>query len=76
MLAFSRTVGESFVVEGFATIRIHSVRGNTVKVAIDADRSVGAWRSEIYPKVLAQRSASQAAIDATNPLPLTPEMSR
>lgn len=76
MLAMKRKEGETIVVDGPAVITIHEVHATYVRVAVEAPRSTGIWRGEVYAKILAQQSASEMAAAAANPIPLMEEMTR
>ncbi|TXH43422.1 MAG: carbon storage regulator [Desulfurellales bacterium] len=72
MLAFSRKPGECFYVDGPAMIRIHTVRGTSVKIGVQADPSVRITRGELL-----ERSAINAACQSSKPVnPDALEMTR
>jgi len=60
MLVLSRRVGESIVVGDDVTITVLEVRGDVVRVGIDAPRSVAVHRAELLAELAAsnQESAS------------------
>jgi carbon storage regulator len=60
MLVLSRRVGESVVVGDDVTITVLEVRGDVVRVGIDAPRSVSVHRAELLAELAAsnQESAS------------------
>lgn len=58
MLVLSRRVGESIVIGDDVTITILEVRGDVVRVGIDAPRSVAVNRAEL---LAALESSNQAA---------------
>jgi carbon storage regulator len=47
MLVLSRKAGEEIVVNGCIRLRIVGIRGNRVKIGIDAPRGVAVLRAEI-----------------------------
>jgi len=51
MLVLSRRVGESVVVGDDITITVLEVRGDVVRVGIDAPRSVAVHRAELLAEV-------------------------
>lgn len=68
MLILTRRVGESIVVGDDITVTVFEVRGDAVRIGIDAPRSVQVHRQEVYEEL--QRANEQAvspsddAIDA------------
>jgi carbon storage regulator len=59
MLVLSRKVGESIVIGDDVTVTILEVRGDVVRVGIDAPRSVAVHRAEL----LEQRESSNQDAD-------------
>ncbi|MFN8195737.1 MAG: carbon storage regulator CsrA [Nocardioidaceae bacterium] len=58
MLVLSRRVGEAIVVGDDVTITVLEVRGDVVRVGIDAPRSVAVHRAELLAEI---RSTNEAA---------------
>ena len=58
MLILTRRVGESIVVGDDIVLTVFEVRGDAVRIGIDAPRSVRVNRKEIYEEL--QRSNAQA----------------
>jgi carbon storage regulator len=50
MLVLSRKAGEKIVVDGSITITLVKIRGDRVRLGIEAPRSVGVHRSEAKVK--------------------------
>ncbi|WP_286846369.1 MULTISPECIES: carbon storage regulator CsrA [Aminobacterium] len=48
MLVLSRKVGEALVIGDAIEISILEVRGDTVRIGIEAPRNVRVWRKEIW----------------------------
>lgn len=59
MLVLSRRVGESIVVGDDVTVTVLEVRGDVVRVGIDAPRSVRVHRAELLREV---ESTNRAAV--------------
>ena len=59
MLALSRKIGESIVINNDIEITILEVKGDQVKVGIDAPKSVPIYRKELYLQI--QESNKEAA---------------
>lgn len=63
MLVLTRKPGEALLIGEDIKVTVLSVRGNLVRVGIDAPRSVPVHRQEVYARI--QREKSQAsAVDA------------
>lgn len=58
MLILTRRVGESIVVNDDIVLTVFEVRGDAVRIGIDAPRSVRVNRKEVYEEI--QRSNEQA----------------
>jgi carbon storage regulator len=58
MLVLSRRVGESIVVGDDVTITVLEVRGDVVRVGIDAPRSVSVHRAELLAELAASNQDS------------------
>lgn len=51
MLALTRKVGESIVISNNIEITVLEVKGEQVKIGIEAPKSVGIYRKEIYLQI-------------------------
>ena len=70
MLVLSRKAGESILIGDNITIRVADVRGDNVRIAIDAPRDVKIYRGEIYQAISeANRAAAQTALPDQFELP-------
>lgn len=65
MLALSRKLNESIVVGNDIEITILEVKGEQVKIGINAPKSVPVYRKELYMQI--QESNKEAAGAAANP---------
>ncbi len=70
MLVLSRKPGESIVVGGEITVTILEVRGDLVRVGIDAPRSVSVHRKEVHDELMAANR--DAAASPSTPLDRLP----
>ncbi|PIQ44202.1 MAG: carbon storage regulator [Gammaproteobacteria bacterium CG11_big_fil_rev_8_21_14_0_20_46_22] len=52
MLILTRRIGESIVIGDNVTITVLGVKGNQVRVGVDAPRDVSVHREEIYQRIL------------------------
>ena len=74
MLVLSRRIGESIAIGDDITITILDIRGDTIRVGIDAPRSVSVNRAELIAAVSAANTAAAQAADEHAPswLPTPP----
>ena len=63
MLILTRRVGEALMIGDDVTITVLSVRGNQVRIGIDAPKDVSVHREEIYNKINSDQAPSQDAPD-------------
>lgn len=65
MLALSRKLNESIIVGNDIEITILEVKGEQVKVGVNAPKSVPVYRKELYVQI--QESNKEAANTGSNP---------
>jgi len=70
MLVLSRKPGESIVVGGEITVTVLEVRGDMVRVGIDAPRSIAVHRKEVHDELMAANR--DAAASPATPLDRLP----
>ena len=51
MLVFTRRIGETMVIGDDAFITVLGVKGNQIRLGIDAPKSIPVHREEIYQKI-------------------------
>jgi carbon storage regulator len=68
MLVLSRKTGEAIVIGKDIVVTILEVRGDQVRVGVDAPRSISVHREEIYLQVARENSAAVASADRDAPL--------
>ncbi|MFC1605965.1 carbon storage regulator CsrA [Pseudomonadota bacterium] len=60
MLILTRKVGERLVIGDVVTVTVLGVKGNQIRVGIDAPHEVQVHREEIYQRILKERAADKA----------------
>lgn len=68
MLVLSRRKGEAVMIGHDVTVRIIDVRGDQVRIGIDAPRSVSVHREEVYRQVVEENIAAARSADLDSPL--------
>ncbi len=66
MLVLSRRKGESVIIGDNVTITVVDVRGDQIRLGIDAPRSVKVYREEVYRQVVAENEAAARSVDAAS----------
>ncbi|GAA4185619.1 hypothetical protein GCM10022288_07890 [Gryllotalpicola kribbensis] len=61
MLVLTRKVGESIVIGEGITVTIVDIKGDTVRVGVDAPREVKVQRSEVLEQIARETAAAAAA---------------
>jgi carbon storage regulator len=64
MLVLSRRTGESVVIGNEVTVTVLEVRGDVVRIGIDAPRHVQVHREEVYRELQEANRAAAAVDDA------------
>jgi carbon storage regulator len=54
MLILSRKTGEKIIINGDIEITITEIRGQEVRIGINAPKNVNIYREEVYSKILEQ----------------------
>jgi carbon storage regulator len=63
MLVLTRRPGESVVIGTDIVVTVLEVRGEQIRLGIDAPRSVAVHREEIYRQVISENVAAVASVD-------------
>jgi len=65
MLILTRKAGEAIVIDDNITIRLIEIKGNQIKLGIEAPEDIIIHRQEVYSRILAenQKAAVQAKED-------------
>lgn len=59
MLILTRRVGETLNVGDDVTVTVLGVKGNQVRIGINAPKDVGVHREEIYQRIQREKNANQ-----------------
>ncbi len=68
MLILTRRVGEAVVIDEEVTVTILGVKGNQVRVGVNAPKSVSVHREEIFERIRNERSSGGAVEPADSDL--------
>lgn len=63
MLALTRKIGERIVIGENITVTITDIKGDNIRVAVDAPKYIKIYRGEIYDAIAAENKQAAAPID-------------
>ena len=63
MLALTRKAGERIVIGDSITITVVDVKGESIRLAIDAPREIKIYRGELYDAIVAENKQSTVSIE-------------
>ena len=63
MLILTRRVGETLVIGDEVTVTVLGVRGNQVRLGVNAPKEVAVHREEIYQRIQMEKGGEKAASD-------------
>jgi len=63
MLALTRKVGESIVIGGNIVVTIVDIKGDNVRLGIDAAKEIKIYRGEIYNEIVAENKLAVAPVN-------------
>ncbi|CVK19896.1 carbon storage regulator CsrA [Sporomusa sphaeroides] len=68
MLALTRKVGERIVIDNNIILTIVDIKGDSIRLAIDAPKEVRIYRGELYDAIVAEnrQSASPAVLPGSD----------
>ena len=60
MLILTRRVGESLIIGDDVVVNVLGVKGNQVRIGVDAQKDVTVHREEIYDRIQAEKDNTNA----------------
>ena len=66
MVILTRRVGETLVIGDDATVTVLGVRGNQVRLGVNAPKDIAVHREEIYQRIQNEKDSSNSAETAEN----------
>lgn len=64
MLILTRRVGETLMVGDDVTVTVLGVKGNQVRIGVNAPKEVSVHREEIYMRIQAEKSGQQVGAES------------
>ncbi len=66
MLILTRRVGETIMINEDIRVTVLGVKGNQVRVGIDAPKTVAVHREEVYERIQNEKAGKRAPVDNGN----------
>jgi carbon storage regulator len=66
MLILTRRVGETLMIGDDVTVTVLGVKGNQVRIGVNAPKDVAVHREEIYERIRKENDAGEAKVESGN----------
>lgn len=63
MLALTRKIGEQIIINDNIVITVVDIKGESIRLAVDAPREIKIYRGEIYKAIAAENREATATVD-------------
>ena len=73
MLVLSRKKNESIIINDNITVTVIEIRGDKVRIGIEAPKDVSVHRREVYEAIHGQDPPAQKSSRENGPTPVTPD---